>query len=201
MSYFRYGVFHTQSGSNAKVELVFYSHGVLGACLVGAVVEVGILDIEVCLGRLAYKVTELRACLEEELYAFALTSPRQVGEDGHLNVVHVTLIGFCHTRHGVYHRLVVGCTYALLPSYACIVHFGRNRAYRLEVLLAGVAHRQSGCHSGVSVERNLRRKPYAAHYISGIEANGQVVAVFAYLGVYGGRCRQQHCEQGNGFKS
>ena len=175
------------------VELVLYGHGVLGAYGVHPVGSVAVREVEIGLGTLAHIDTELWSEVDEEGKAFLLPTPCQVCHERHLYVVYRPAVFLRQSCCRVYYWHVVDIHDVLLPSHLAVVNFSIQRADGAEILLADVSHGQS---SGDAVQLGLRHlwgEAYARHVQSAVEADGEVVAMFAYLRRHGHRDDREYC--------
>ena len=120
---------------------------------------------------LAEAVAELGTYEEAEEEAFALATPAEAREDGHLDIPHIAVVGVA-AEFGVD---------VFLPAHVGVVDFGLYGADGGEVFLTGVAH---GDAEGLAALKHLLDggvEGGAVEEVAAVEAYGEVVAVFAYL--------------------
>lgn len=180
-------IFKTEARGYAVVKLVFDRHVILGGDAVYTVCGIRRVEWEVGIGTLADAETYLRAGLEEELEALFLTSPTKMGEYRHLDVIHRSAVLFRQTRCWVDYGSVLLVENVLFPSYLGIVDLGLHGAYRVKIFLTDIAEGDAASDAAVERLVYLWGETYVAKHIAAVDANAQVVAIFADLCLGRGR--------------
>jgi len=157
-----------EASGDAVLEAALHGFAILLCDVVGA--RFADPWVAVVLG-LAEAVAELGTYEEAEEEAFALATPAEAREDGHLDIPHIAVVGVA-AEFGVD---------VFLPAHVGVVDLGLYGADGGEVFLAGVAH---GDAEGLAALKHLLDSGVeggAVEEVAAVEAYGEVVAVFAYL--------------------
>ena len=158
MSHLRDGIFHAEACRNTVVEFILHLHRVLCHDAADTVAGIALVEIEVALCRLTDIRTQLRSCIEEEVKSFLLLAPRQMRQEGHLDVVDRTAVVLGRTRCGVDDGIVVDVLDILFPAHLRVVQLQLYRADGGEIFLNRISQRHAARESAEAFLFYFRRE-------------------------------------------
>ena len=171
-------VLQSDAASYAIVKLALYVEVVLRHHIIGARRHALLIGGPhgATLVAVANADTYLRPCLEEELQAALLLTPRQPCEDGQLQVAHVAAIA-------VLQSFALKAADVFFPTQLRVVEFGIEGAIGSELFLAHVFQRQTQRRPHVHLLLDGRVEIYAVQHHTCIGTKAKHITLLSYLGV------------------